>query len=165
MFPDFRTIVRLLHRSKIIPYRSDIIGYTLVAYFQSSIQLIVHRLNRAIGRRSHFSAEEQELQPALTRDRLDQLVKDCHLRTLPSEIAANYVGIRWSTSGANVKKLILLVDPKRMQEALGKYLKRAYLPADFESIKQSTPTPFASRDFTRLPLALNSIVFLLAKGS
>ena len=73
----------------------------------------------------------------LTRDRLDQLVKNCHLRTLPSEIAANYVGRRWDTSGANVKKLILLVDPKRMQEALGKYLKRAYLPADFEAIKQS----------------------------
>ncbi len=82
-------------------------------------------------------AEEQELQPALTQDRLVRLVKDCHLRTPPSEIAAHYVGNRWGTSGANVKKLILLVDPKRMQEALGKYLKRAYLPADFEAIKQS----------------------------
>jgi len=81
-------------------------------------------------------AEEQQLQP-VTRDRLERLVQDCHLRTLPSEIAANYVGCRWDTSGANVKKLILLLDPKRMQDALGKYLKRAYLPADFEAIKQS----------------------------
>jgi hypothetical protein len=83
-------------------------------------------------------AEEEELQPAPTRDKLEALIKNYHLRTHPSEIAAAYVGRRYATSSANVKKLVSLVrDPARMQKALGKHLKAAYLPPDFEAIKRS----------------------------
>lgn len=86
-------------------------------------------------------AEEEELKPVLTRDRLDALIKNYHLRTQPSQIAIDYVGKRWGTSGANVKKLLVLVrNPSRMEEALGKYLKRTYLPPDFEAIKRSLTT-------------------------
>lgn len=82
-------------------------------------------------------ADEEGLQP-LTRDSLVALMKNYHLRTQPSEIAADYVGRRWGRSGASIKKLLLWVrDPKRMQKALGKHLKRAYLPPDFEAIKRS----------------------------
>jgi hypothetical protein len=86
-------------------------------------------------------AEKEELQPALSRDQLQALVKNFDFATEPSDIALAYVGKRHCTSGANVKKLLGLVrDPKRMQEALAKDLNRRFLPPDFEAIKQSLTT-------------------------
>lgn len=94
-------------------------------------------------------AEEEELKPVLTRDRLDALIENYNLLTPPSKVAVDYVGRRWGTSGANIKKLLVFVrNPERMREALGKYLKRAYLPPDFEAIKQSLTTehrPFSQK--------------------
>jgi hypothetical protein len=84
-----------------------------------------------------FAAEE-ELKPAPTRETLDALVKNYNLRTHPSDIAAAYVGKRHATSAANIKKLVRLVrDPACMAKNLGKHLKVAYLPGDFEAIKRS----------------------------
>lgn len=85
-------------------------------------------------------AKEEGLQPPLTRYELDALIKNYDLQTLPSAIAVDYVGKRQRppTSGANIKKLLALVrHPERIRGALGKYLKRTYLPPDFEAIKQS----------------------------
>ena len=94
-----------------------------------------------------FAAEE-ELKPAPTRETLDALVKNYHLHTHPSDIAAAYVSKRHATSAANIKKLVGLVrDPACMAKNLGKHLKAAYLPGDFDAIKRSlieAPIPSSS---------------------
>src|SRR5207302_217079 len=64
-------------------------------------------------------AEVEELKPALSLHKLDALIKNYHLNTMPSEIAAAYVGRRRATSAANIKKLVGLVrDPTRMRNIL-----------------------------------------------
>jgi hypothetical protein len=91
-------------------------------------------------------AEEEKLQPPLTRKQIDALIKDYHLKIKPSEIAEAYVGKRLGTSPANVKKLIGLVrDPARVNDAIFRYLKKQYLPPDFEALRreltQGAPQP------------------------
>jgi len=82
-------------------------------------------------------AEEEKLQPALTRERIEALIKDYHLKTQPSDIATAYVGKRLGTSPANVKKLIGLVrDPARVNDEIFKHLTKRYLPPDLEAMRR-----------------------------
>jgi hypothetical protein len=94
-----------------------------------------------------FAAEE-ELKGAPTRETLDRLVKNYHLQTHPSDIAAAYVGKRRATSAANIKKIVGIVrDPAYMAKNLSKHLKARYLPEDFDTIKRAfleAPTPPSS---------------------
>lgn len=85
-------------------------------------------------------ASEENLQPA-PRDRFDKLLKDYHRRTLPSKIANDYVGCRRSTSGAVIKKLLVIArDPERMASSLFKYFKKSYRPKNLDAILQSFAT-------------------------
>jgi hypothetical protein len=86
-------------------------------------------------------ASQQKLQP-VPRKELGTLLENYHLRTLPSDIALDYVGFRRKTSGTNIKKrLVVARDPNRMDKLLKKYLKKAYLPKNFKEIMQSLVVP------------------------
>jgi len=82
-------------------------------------------------------AVDEELEP-MPEFKLEKLLEHYNLRTLPSQIAVDYVGKRRGISGANIKKLLVVArNPDRMQKSLGKYLKSTYLPANFDAIRAS----------------------------
>lgn len=82
-------------------------------------------------------AVDEKLKP-MPQKKLEGLLENYHLRTLPSQIAVDYVGKRRGTSGANIKKLLVVArNPDRLRTSLGKYLKNTYLPANFDAIRQS----------------------------
>jgi len=82
-------------------------------------------------------AVDEKLEP-MPQKKLEKLLENYHLRTLPSQIAVDYVGKRRGVSGANIKKLLVVArNPDRLRTSLGKYLKTTYLPANFDAIRQS----------------------------
>ena len=85
-------------------------------------------------------AVEEKLEP-MPQKQIDKLLANYHLRTLPSQIALDYVGKRRGMSATNIKKLLVIArNPDRLKAWLGKYLKKSYLPGNIQEEVQRSLT-------------------------